>query len=216
MFDNHNNALNICVGRDIVDKIILTDIDGVVFDWHTAFVRWMELQGYSSTGVIHHDAEIHNEFGISLQEATVKREEFNASMACSVLEPMRESLHWINQLHQEGFHFVAITSLSDKPIAQYYRYLNLEDYFETDVFVDVRCLPAGAPKLEAMMDFEDSGLIYVDDRISNLEDALKVGLKPVMMKHAYNIHYSNKRVKQVANWADIYKYVQDAYKIQKN
>ena len=60
-----------------MDKIILTDIDGVVFDWHTAFVKWMELQGYSSTGVIHHDAEIHNEFGISLQEATVKREEFN-------------------------------------------------------------------------------------------------------------------------------------------
>ena len=66
-----------------MDKIILTDIDGVVFDWHTAFVRWMELQGYSSTGVIHHDSEIHNEFGISLQEANVKREEFNASMACS-------------------------------------------------------------------------------------------------------------------------------------
>ena len=48
-----------------MDKIILTDIDGVVFDWHTAFVKWMELQGYSSTGVIHHDSEIHNEFGIS-------------------------------------------------------------------------------------------------------------------------------------------------------
>ena len=201
-----------CRERYIVDKIILTDIDGVVFDWHTAFVKWMELQGYSSTGVIHHDAEIHNEFGISLQEATVKREEFNASMSCSILEPMRQSVEYINKLHQEGFHFIAITSLSDKPIAQYYRYLNIEDYFETDVFVDVKCLPAGAPKLDAMMAFENSGLIYVDDRISNLEDALKVGLKPVMMKHAYNIHYNNKRVLQVSNWADIYKYVQDVYK----
>lgn len=201
-----------CRERHIVDKIILTDIDGVVFDWHTAFVKWMELQGYSSTGVIHHDAEIHNEFGISLQEATVKREEFNASMSCSILEPMRQSVEYINKLHQEGFHFIAITSLSDKPIAQYYRYLNIEDYFETDVFVDVKCLPAGAPKLDAMMDFENSNLIYVDDRISNLEDALKVGLKPVMMKHAYNIHYNNKKVKQVTNWQDIYNYVQETYK----
>lgn len=201
-----------CRERHIVDKIILTDIDGVVFDWHTAFVKWMELQGYSSTGVIHHDAEIHNEFGISLQEATVKREEFNASMSCSILEPMRQSVEYINKLHQEGFHFIAITSLSDKPIAQYYRYLNIEDYFETDVFIDVKCLPAGAPKLDAMMDFENSGLIYVDDRISNLEDALKVGLKPMMMKHAYNIHYNNKKVKQVANWQDIYNYVQETYK----
>ena len=198
-----------------MDKIILTDIDGVVFDWHTAFVRWMELQGYSSTGVIHHDAEIHNEFGISLQEATVKREEFNASMACSVLEPMRQSQTWIKKLHEEGYHFVAVTSLSDKPIAQYYRYLNIEDYFDTDVFVDVRCVPSGAPKREALIDFEDSGFVYIDDRISNLEDALQIGLKPVMMKHAYNIHYTNKRVHQAANWQDIYKYVQDVYNSEK-
>tara|TARA_B100000963_G_scaffold360774_1_gene393007 strand:+ start:1681 stop:2277 length:597 start_codon:yes stop_codon:yes gene_type:complete len=197
-----------------VDKIILTDIDGVVFDWHTAFVKWMELQGYSSTGVIHHDAEIHNEFGISLQEATVKREEFNASMACSILEPMRQSEEFIKKLHEEGFHFIAITSLSDKPIAQYYRYLNLEDYFDTDVFVDVKCLPAGAPKMDALEEFQNTKLIYIDDRISNLEDALKCQLKPVMMKHAYNIHYNNGRVHQVSNWADIYKYVQEVYKKQ--
>ena len=25
-------------------KVILTDIDGVVFDWHTQFVQWMEMQ----------------------------------------------------------------------------------------------------------------------------------------------------------------------------
>ena len=174
----------------------------------------MELQGYSSTGVIHHDAEIQNEFGISLQEATVKREEFNASMSCSILEPMRQSEEWIRKLYEEGYHFIAITSLSDKPIAQYYRYLNIEDYFETDTFIDVKCLPAGAPKLETLAEFQDSGLIYIDDRISNLEDALKVGLKPIMMKHAYNIHYNNKKVHQVANWQDIYKYVQDVYKKQ--
>ena len=214
MFEMHKITVNICVGRHIVDKIILTDIDGVVFDWHTAFVKWMELQGYSSTGVIHHDAEIHNEFGISLQEATVKREEFNASMSCSILEPMRQSQKYINKLHEEGFHFIAVTSLSDKPIAQYYRYLNLEDYFDTDVFVDVKCLPAGAPKIDVLAEFQNSGLIYVDDRISNLEDALKCQLKPVMMKHAYNIHYNNGRVHQVANWSDIYNYVQEVYKKQ--
>lgn len=214
MFEMHKITVNICVGRHIVDKIILTDIDGVVFDWHTAFVKWMELQGYSSTGVIHHDAEIHNEFGISLQEATVKREEFNASMSCSILEPMRQSEKYISKLHEEGFHFVAVTSLSDKPIAQYYRYLNLEDYFDTDVFVDVKCLPAGAPKLDVLAEFQNSGLIYIDDRISNLEDALKCQLKPVMMKHAYNIHYNNDKVHQVANWSDIYNYVQEVYKKQ--
>ena len=65
------------------------------------------------------------------------------------------------------------------------------------------------------MDFENTGLIYIDDRISNLEDAMKVGLKPVLMKHAYNIHYANKTVHQVANWKDIYDYVTETYKNSK-
>ena len=101
-------TLNIIAERDIMDKIILTDIDGVVFDWHTAFVKWMELQGYSSTGVVHHDAEIHNEFGISFQEGMIKREEFNSSMACSILEPLREAEIWIPKLKEEGFKFIGI------------------------------------------------------------------------------------------------------------
>ena len=44
------------------NKVILCDIDGVVFDWHSAFVNWMEMQGYESTGITHHDADIHLEF----------------------------------------------------------------------------------------------------------------------------------------------------------
>ena len=45
-------------------KVILTDIDGGVFDWHTQFVHGMEMQGYSSTGRSHTDSDGHLEFGI--------------------------------------------------------------------------------------------------------------------------------------------------------
>jgi len=194
-----------------VNKIILTDVDGVIFDWHTAFVKWMELQGYSSTGVIHHDSDIHNEFGISFQEALAKREEFNASMICSVLEPFRESEVWVHKLKEEGFQFIAITSLSDKPIAHYYRYLNLEEYFDVETFADVKCLPAGADKTEALMEFKDTGLIFIDDKITNIETALKLGLTPVLMKHPYNSHYINPKVKKVSNWVDLYDFIKLTY-----
>jgi hypothetical protein len=40
---------------------------------------------------------------------------------------------------------------------------------------------------------------------------MKVGLKPVMMKHAYNIHYQNNNVHQVANWQEIYNLAKDHY-----
>lgn len=208
-------TLNIIAERDIMEKIILTDIDGVVFDWHTAFVKWMELQGYSSTGVMHHDAEIHNEFGIAFQEGMVKREEFNSSMACSILEPLRGADIWIPKLKEEGFKFIAITSLSDKPIAQYYRYLNLEDYFDVETFLDVRCLPAGADKTEALEEFKDSSLLFIDDRPLNVETALKLNLNAIMMKHPYNIQYSNPKVKLVSNWENIYDYIQKVYNTTK-
>ena len=195
-----------------MNKIILTDVDGVIFDWHTAFVKWMDLQGYSSTGVTHHDSEIHLEFGISFQEALAKREEFNASMICSVLEPFRESEIWIQKLKEEGFKFIAITSLSDKPIAHYYRYLNLEEYFDVETFIDVKCLPAGADKTDALTEFKDSKLIYIDDKISNVEISLSLGLTSVLMKHPYNVHCVNPKIKKVNNWKELYDYIKEMYK----
>jgi hypothetical protein len=48
-------------------KVILTDIDGVVFNWHKQFVNWMEMQGYSSTGITHHESDIQKKKNSILQ-----------------------------------------------------------------------------------------------------------------------------------------------------
>ena len=149
-------------------KVILTDIDGVVFDWHTQFVNWMEMQGYKSTGMKHHDADIHLEFGIDYKEALVKKEEFNTNMISSTLEPYGEADIWINKLYEEDYRFIGLTSFSDKPIAQYYRYLNLEDYFPTDCFASMIFLSPGETKREVLEQFSATNLIYVEDRILNV------------------------------------------------
>ena len=156
-------------------KVILTDIDGVVFDWHTQFVNWMEMQGYKSTGMKHHDADIHLEFGIDYQEAVVKKEEFNTNMISSTLEPYGEADIWINKLYEEDYRFIGLTSFSDKPIAQYYRYLNLEDYFPTDCFASMIFLSPGETKREVLEQFSATNLIYVEDRILNVNSALRLG-----------------------------------------
>ena len=190
-------------------KVILTDIDGVVFDWHTQFVNWMEMQGYKSTGMKHHDADIHLEFGIDYQEAVVKKEEFNTNMISSTLEPYGEADIWINKLYEEDYRFIGLTSFSDKPIAQYYRYLNLEDYFPTDCFASMIFLSPGETKREVLEQFSATNLIYVEDRILNVNSALRIGLKPILMSHEYNIHFKREPVFVANDWKQIYNYIKN-------
>ena len=190
-------------------KVILTDIDGVVFDWHTQFVNWMEMQGYKSTGMKHHDADIHLEFGIDYKEALVKKEEFNTNMISSTLEPYGEADIWINKLYEEDYRFIGLTSFSDKPIAQYYRYLNLEDYFPTDCFASMIFLSPGETKREVLEQFSATNLIYVEDRILNVNSALRLGLKPILMSHEYNIHFKRDPVFVANDWRQIYNYIKN-------
>lgn len=190
-------------------KVILTDIDGVVFDWHTQFVNWMEMQGYKSTGMMHHDADIHLEFGIDYKESIVKKEEFNTNMISSTLEPYGEADIWINKLYEEDFRFIGLTSFSDKPIAQYYRYLNLEDYFPTDCFASMIFLSAGETKREVLEQFSGTNLIYVEDRILNVNSALRLGLKPILMSHDYNVHFKRDPVFVSQNWEQVYNYIKN-------
>jgi len=190
-------------------KVILTDIDGVIFDWHTQFVEWMEMQGYKSTGMVHHDADIHLEFGIDYKEALVKKEEFNTNMISSTLQPYKESDIWVNKLYEEDYRFIGITSFSDKPIAQYYRYLNLEDFFPTDCFASLIFLSPGETKREVLEQFTGTNLIYIEDRILNVNTALRMGLKPILMSHDYNIHYKREPVFVAQSWKEIYQYVKN-------
>ena len=190
-------------------KVILCDIDGVVLDWHKAFKTWMEMQDYISTGVAHHDADIHLEFGINYNEALVRREEFNTNMISSALEPYADAEMYINKLFVDGYRFIGITSFSDKPIAQYYRYLNLEEYFPTDCFGTMIFVSQGDPKTEVLEQFKDTGLTYIDDRILNVNSGLQLGLKPILMSHPYNMHYDKNNVLKAKNWKQIYDHIKN-------
>lgn len=196
---------------DMDHKIILTDIDGVIFNWHKAFVNWMEMQGYESTGITHHDADIHLEFGMNFNDCLVKKDEFNCDMIASTLEPYADAHIWINKLYNEGWRFIGITSFSDKPIAQYYRYLNLEDYFPTDAFGTMIFLTPGETKREVLSQFQGTELFYIEDRIININNAKRLGLTPVLMKHDYNMHFGRDDVKVVENWEQTYNYINEQF-----
>ena len=138
-----------------------------------------------------------------------KLKEFNINMISSTLQPHADSDIWINKLYEENFRFIGLTSFSDKPIAQYYRYLNLEDYFPTDCFASLIFLSPGESKREVLEQFRGTNLIYVEDRIINVNSALRLGLKPKLMSHDYNVHYKREPVFVAKNWENIYNYIKE-------
>ena len=50
----------------------------------------------------------------------------------------------------------------------------------------------------------------------SVEIALKQNLNAILMKHPYNIQYSNPKVKLVSTWEDIYNYIQKVYNVKPN
>jgi hypothetical protein len=70
-------------------------------------------------------------------------------------------------------------------------------------------LSPGESKREVLEQFAGTNLIYVEDRIINVNSALRLGLKPILMSHDYNIHYKREPVFVSKNWKDIYEYVKN-------
>lgn len=185
-------------------KPILTDIDGVVFDWETAFHKFMERKGYS---VVNPDIYAVNEiFGISKEEGKKLTREFNESGHIGYLKPLRDAKKYIKKLVNEGYTFQGITSLSTKPLAGSLRRYNLDKEFSTDM--DCICLDTGADKDEELCKYE-SGHWWIEDKPANCDAGLKAGHKVIIVDHLYNRTYNNKKVIRVSSWEEIYDIIKE-------
>jgi len=64
-------------------------------------------------------------------------------------------------------------------------------------------LDTGEDKDTVLAEYQDSGLLWVEDKPDNAEVGLKMGLQSVVMEHAFNLHYEGV-APFVKNWSDIY------------
>ena len=70
-------------------------------------------------------------------------------------------------------------------------------------------LSPGETKREVLEQFSATNLIYVEDRILNVNSALRLGLKPILMSHEYNIHFKREPVFVANDWKQIYNYIKN-------
>jgi FMN phosphatase YigB (HAD superfamily) len=183
------------------DKIILTDIDGVVLNWESHFHTWMANRGYnlSKSGTYH----INETYNISYQKSRELIYDFNTSAYMIDIPPFRDAISGIAKLKENGYKFIAITSVGDDYNTKRLRSINLSDYFGRNTFIEITCIGEGKSKQPYLEKYKDCGFYWIEDLPKNALYGLNVGLKSLLMKHSYNNDFNDAGIIKVDNWAQI-------------
>ncbi len=188
-----------------LDRLILVDADGVLLDWEYAFNVWVQQHGFEEVpgSKLHYDMAIR--YGTSKEQIRKLIKIFNESAAIGFLPALRDSMYYVKRLHEElGYRFHCITSLSLDENAQALREMNLQKLFGATAFERVVCLDTGAPKEEALEEYEGTGCWWIEDKPENAEAGYKAGLKCLLMEHGHNMHYYHEGITLVKNWREVY------------
>jgi|TARA_B100000035_G_scaffold313045_1_gene325845 hypothetical protein len=193
-----------------MNKIILTDCDGVLLNWEWAFCIWMEQHGYEQIPDGNQEYNISKRFQIQEKEGKALVNRFNESAAIGFLPALRDSIYYVKRLHEEhGYEFHCITSLSLDPSAKKLRQMNLEKMFGPTAFTVLECLDTGADKDEFLDEhYADTGYYWIEDKMANAVAGLNVGLSPILIEHGWNMNDSVPvGMKKVVKWKEIYEHI---------
>ena len=200
------------------NRIILTDVDGVLLEWDHHFTKWMlQRTLFDERGARYHPYklladkqntyEMAERFGITVTEIRKEIREFNRSAWMGTQRPMFESQTWVKLLAAEGWTFIPITSQTSDIPAQQLRKKRLGELFGEHVFTNYHILGTGADKDSALAEFHGTGLYWVEDKPKNALAGLKYGLKPILIDHPYNRDLNHPEIIRVNNWKQIHEVI---------
>mgnify|MGYP003114518450 FL=1 len=72
-----------------------------------------------------------------------------------------------------------------------------------DVFDKFVYLDTGADKDEALAEYKDTNLYWIEDKPKNAELGVKMGLKSILMTHPFSEDITIDNVTKVNNWSNI-------------
>jgi FMN phosphatase YigB (HAD superfamily) len=190
-----------------MEKLILTDADGVLLDWEWAFRVWMTEHGYEFNPAGKTQYLLHHHYkNIDFDSIVKLVKTFNESAAIGFLPACRDSVHYVKRLHEEhGYNFRVITSLSLDKNAQRLREMNLKKIFG-DAIESIVFLDTNAPKDRVLEAYKDTGLYWIEDKGENADAGHKLGLRSILVEHGHNLgHTANYPV--VKNWREIFEII---------
>ena len=196
------------------NRIILTDVDGVLLEWENHFTKWMITRGHKLKEDYKSEYDMgkrfifySNVFNEDPNYIKLAIREFNKSAWMATQPPMPESQTWVKLLHAEGWTFIPISSQTSDIPAQELRKRRLEELFGEDAFYNFHILETGSDKDDVLAEFHGTGLYFIEDKWTNALAGLKYGLKVLFINHPYNQEYKHPDITRVNNWQDIHKIV---------
>jgi hypothetical protein len=189
------------------DRIILTDVDGVLLEWENHFANWMLTKGYEEKPNKQNVYSMEKRYGLYREDKEALIEEFNRSAWMSNQDPMPGSQTWVKLLHAEGWTFIPITSQTTDIPAQELRKRRLKELFGGTVFENFFILDTGADKDSALAEFHGTGLWWVEDKPDNALLGLEYGLRPLLVDHEYNRKFKHREITRVKDWKHIYRVI---------
>jgi hypothetical protein len=189
-----------------MNKLILTDSDGVLTDWEWAFRVWMTEHGFEFNEAGKKSYYLTKHYDISENEVLKQVRMFNENAAIGFLPAFRDATHYVKRLHEEhGYQFRVITSLSVDKNAQKLRVMNLKKLFG-EAIEQVIFLDTNAPKDQVLLPYKDSRMYWLEDKPENADVGHSLGLRSILVEHGFNMdHQCNYPI--VKNWKEIYSIV---------
>ena len=189
------------------EKVILTDVDGVLLDWLYAFSCWMERHNYQIVPGMEDQYDMNLRYGLEKNDKDRLVRMFNESAVIRKLPPLRDAIKYVRKLHEDhGYVFRVISSLSEDTYAGHLRTKNLIEMFGPTVFESYVYLDTGADKDDALEQYRDSGCFWIEDKPENAILGHNLGLQSIILSHKFNdtVKVNEIGIPRCNNWKEIY------------
>lgn len=189
-----------------MERLILTDVDGVLLDWETHFHDYMRSHGHEQAYESNSYWQESNYPHLSQDEAKKMVYHFNTSAWILGMPAFRDARTGVAKLVENGYKFVAITAMGDDPFSHQARKINLENIFGKDTFIELICTDMYDPnsKFKDLCRFGGHGHPWIEDKPSNAELGAKLGYRSFLMSHKHNETYEpENEIESVKSWAQI-------------
>ena len=192
-----------------MEKVIVTDCDGVLLNWEYAFDVWMNEKGHYKVEDSDLEYNIGKRYGISTEKGKEYIKFFNESAAIGFLPALRDAAHYVKLLHEKhGYVFDVVTSLSKNPYAAKLREKNLKKVFGKNTFRNIVCLDTGADKYDHLwLQYAGKELFWLEDKPENAYHGKLVGMKPILIEHGHNMNDVDFPLAKM--WEDVYNIITD-------
>jgi FMN phosphatase YigB (HAD superfamily) len=183
----------------------MTDVDDCLFAWNDAFMEFANKFYPQYEPVI--DAMAHWRIWDKFSNVSEEQSEemllhFNTSAKQAFMPPKWDSVEYVNRLIEEGWRYIAITSVSDDPDVYKLRKMCLDTLFPGGC-IELHCLPLHGEKKDYLKQWQGKPYYWIEDKLKNAIAGHELGFKTILMDHPYNQN-APEGITRVNSWEQIY------------